>query len=230
MGNNFAALVAKPSGEDGPLRLTLAAIALTALTTNGALASSFTYGTHTSGSNLPSFITVAPLQPMAAASSITIAETMTGEKKRTDLIPLAYPLPEGGVEPVRMVPVSTSIIAFESATPAVTFEKVAAIKADSKAHLPTPIVIRGGVVGGAFGTPEAVPAQPAEKASSTPVQGTPPAGNGPAAASNGGAYETPDSKAASNSGAPPEPNNPASPEQPQAAASSTGTRKTSTPQ
>lgn len=216
------------------MRLTLAAIALTALTTDGALASSFVYVTQSPEANSPSFVTVTPPGPMVAAAptSTIVADATAGDEQPGDLVPLAYPLPEDGAEPVRMVPVSPSIIAFESQTPAVTFEKVAAIATAIKAHLPTPMVMRGGIIGGAFSAPEpeaVLPAQPEEKAANKPAGETVP-DKAPAVASNDAA-KAHDSKAASRSDAPPQPKAPASPEQqPTAAQPAAATRKTSAPQ
>src|SRR5262245_2412034 len=99
--------------------------------TDGALASSFVYVTDEPGQALPSFVVVAPPGSMTAEATVAAAD----EHKLSDLVPLAYPLPEGEIEPVKMVTVSKSIVAFESAAPAVTFEKVAAIAATIKEHL-----------------------------------------------------------------------------------------------
>ncbi|TPO09063.1 hypothetical protein FJ987_22540 [Mesorhizobium sp. CU2] len=78
-----------------------------------------------------------------------------------------------------------SMIALGDPVPAVTDEKVAAIPSG---HQPAPMIIRGGVVGGAFAPPTATAAaKPAAPAAAAPANGTAPTtpANGTAAASNG---------------------------------------------
>ncbi|CDX55387.1 conserved exported hypothetical protein [Mesorhizobium plurifarium] len=90
------------------------------------------------------------------------------------------------IEPAKLSPASTpSMIALGDPVPAVTDEKVAAIPEKSR-HQQAPMIIRGGVVGGAFATPAAAkPTAPATAAA--PANGTSPAtpANGTASASNG---------------------------------------------
>ncbi|BCM18141.1 hypothetical protein [Mesorhizobium sp. J8] len=93
------------------------------------------------------------------------------------------------IEPAKLSAASTpSMIALGDPMPAVTDEKVAAIPEKSR-HQQAPMIIRGGVVGGAFATPAATaaakPAAPATAAA--PANGTSPAtpANGTASASNG---------------------------------------------
>ncbi|RWL26423.1 MAG: hypothetical protein EOR58_17150 [Mesorhizobium sp.] len=79
------------------------------------------------------------------------------------------------IDPARLSAVSTpSMIALGDPVPAVTDEKVAAIP-EKSGHQPAPMIIRGGVVGGAFATPAATaPAKPATPATAatTPANGT----------------------------------------------------------
>jgi hypothetical protein len=93
------------------------------------------------------------------------------------------------IEPARLSAASTpSIIALGDPVPAVTDEKVAAIPSG---HQQAPMIIRGGIVGGAFAAPSApaatASAQPQTPAATAPANGTAPAApaNGTAAASNG---------------------------------------------
>jgi hypothetical protein len=77
------------------------------------------------------------------------------------------------------------VIALGDPVPAVTDEKVAAIPSG---HQPAPMIIRGGIVGGAFASPTATAsAQPQTPVAAKPANGTAPAtpANGTAAASNG---------------------------------------------
>jgi hypothetical protein len=124
------------------LRLLLAAFAIAALAPNAALASSF--------------VTVAPPKPGATPSILQIDAPVDPATKIATLIGklirLATPLPEG--DQSRMVTVSASVVSFD-AQPQVTMEKVAAI--GKRQNLPEPIVMRGGVTGGAFITPQAAP-------------------------------------------------------------------------
>ena len=83
-----------------------------------------------------------------------------------------------------------SIIALGDPMPAVTDEKVAAIP-EKSGHQLAPMIIRGGVVGGAFATPAATaaakPTAPATTTPAAPANGTSPATpvNGTASASKG---------------------------------------------
>jgi hypothetical protein len=89
------------------------------------------------------------------------------------------------IEPARLSAASTpSMIALGDPMPAVTDEKVAAIP-EKSGHQLSPMIIRGGIVGGAFATPAAT-ASAKPSAPATPTA-TPPAtpANGPASASNG---------------------------------------------
>jgi|GEM_PF-1762552 len=90
------------------------------------------------------------------------------------------------IEPARLSATSTpSIIALGDPVPAVTDEKVAAIPSG---HQPAPMIIRGGIVGGAFASPAATAsAKPQTPVATKPANGTAPAtpANGTAAASNG---------------------------------------------
>ncbi|ESY45794.1 hypothetical protein ACYG9Z_21025 [Mesorhizobium sp. RSR380A] len=84
----------------------------------------------------------------------------------------------GGSEPVRIAS-SPSIVALGDAQPDVTYEKVAAIPEEPRQD---PMIIRGGIVGGAFAAP--APARASAAAPATePTAETAPAGT--ATASNG---------------------------------------------
>ncbi|ESZ75314.1 MULTISPECIES: hypothetical protein [unclassified Mesorhizobium] len=86
----------------------------------------------------------------------------------------------GGSEPVRIAS-SPSIVALGDAQPDVTYEKVAAIP-EKPRHGQDPMIIRGGIVGGAFAAP--APARASAAAPATePTAETAPAGT--ATASNG---------------------------------------------
>ncbi|MBZ9763094.1 hypothetical protein LB553_19735 [Mesorhizobium sp. CA8] len=94
------------------------------------------------------------------------------------------------IEPAKLSSASTpSMIALGDPMPAVTDEKVAAIP-EKSGHQQAPMIIRGGIVGGAFATPAATaaakPTTPATTATA-PANGTSPAtpANGTASASNG---------------------------------------------
>ncbi len=93
-----------------------------------------------------------------------------------------------------------SMIALGDPVPAVTDEKVAAIP-EKSGHQPAPMIIRGGIVGGAFSTPKATAsAKPETPAATAPANGTatpPPPANGTAAASNGGKAGNPQKPTAS---------------------------------
>lgn len=92
------------------------------------------------------------------------------------------------LDPAKLSPTATpSMIALGDPVPAVTDEKVAAIP-EKFEHQQPPMIIRGGVVGGAFATPAlTAPAKPATPATAatTPPNGTSTAtpANGTAAAS-----------------------------------------------
>ncbi|MBZ9865348.1 hypothetical protein LB515_08175 [Mesorhizobium sp. CA15] len=92
------------------------------------------------------------------------------------------------IEPTKLSVASTpSMIALGEPVPAVTDEKVAAIPAKS-GRQQAPMIIRGGIVGGAFETPAAAkPTAPANTTAAAPANGTTPAtpANGTASASNG---------------------------------------------
>lgn len=93
----------------------------------------------------------------------------------------------GTSEPMKIAS-APSVVALGEAVPDVTNEKVAAIP--EKPHMQSPMIIRGGIVGGAFATPAAAPAKAtaAPAAEDTkPAAGTKPASDDkPAAtASNG---------------------------------------------
>ncbi|WP_246677922.1 hypothetical protein [Mesorhizobium sp. B2-7-2] len=91
------------------------------------------------------------------------------------------------IEPTKLSAASTpSMIALGDPMPAVTNEKVAAIPAKS-GHQQAPMIIRGGIVGGAFETPAAKPTAPATTTAAAPANATTPAtpANGTASASNG---------------------------------------------
>ncbi|MBZ9851980.1 hypothetical protein LB565_28775 [Mesorhizobium sp. CA14] len=94
------------------------------------------------------------------------------------------------IDPAKLSAASTpSVIALGDPMPAVTDEKVAAIP-EKSGHQQAPMIIRGGIVGGAFSTPAATaaakPAAPATTTAAAPANGTSPAtpANGTASASN----------------------------------------------
>ncbi|MER8904095.1 MULTISPECIES: hypothetical protein [unclassified Mesorhizobium] len=86
----------------------------------------------------------------------------------------------GGSEPVRIAS-SPSIVALGDAQPDVTYEKVAAIP-EKPRHGQDPMIIRGGIVGGAFAAPAPARASTSAPAAETTAE-TAPAGT--ATASNG---------------------------------------------
>ncbi|MDX8524388.1 hypothetical protein RFM68_07710 [Mesorhizobium sp. MSK_1335] len=92
------------------------------------------------------------------------------------------------IEPAKLSAASApSMIALGDPAPAVTEEKVAAIP-EKSGHQQAPMIIRGGIVGGAFATPAATAAvKPQTPAVTAPANGTSPAtpANGTAAASSG---------------------------------------------
>lgn len=108
----------------------------------------------------------------------------------------------GTAEPVNISAASTpSIVVLGDPVPAVTDEKVAAIPELGHRHAQAPMIIRAGVVGGAFATPMATAsAKPEAPAPTTPAGGTAPAstpakGTAPATATpaNGTAEAAPNS-------------------------------------
>lgn len=92
------------------------------------------------------------------------------------------------IDPAKLSALSApSMIALGDPVPAVTDEKVAAIP-EKAGHQPAPMIIRGGIVAGAFATPvTAKPTAPATTTAAAPANGTSPAtpANGTASASNG---------------------------------------------
>ncbi|RWL75861.1 MAG: hypothetical protein EOR67_30670 [Mesorhizobium sp.] len=93
------------------------------------------------------------------------------------------------IDPAKLSALSApSMIALGDPVPAVTDEKVAAIP-EKSGHQPAPMIIRGGIVGGAFATPAATaaarPTAPATTTAAAPANGTSPAtpANGTASAS-----------------------------------------------
>ncbi|SFP01172.1 pore complex protein Nup62 [Mesorhizobium sp. NFR06] len=89
------------------------------------------------------------------------------------------------IEPAKLSAAATpSVIALGDPAPAVTDEKVAAIP-EKSGHQQAPMIIRGGIVGGAFATPAATASAKPETSTTTPAT-TPAAAtkaNGTAAAS-----------------------------------------------
>ncbi len=91
----------------------------------------------------------------------------------------------GGTEPIKIAS-TPSIVALGDAQPEVTYEKVAAIPEKPRhGHTENPMIIRGGIVGGAFAAPAPAKADAAAApaADTKPAAGTSPAGT--ATASNG---------------------------------------------
>ncbi|WP_292254772.1 hypothetical protein, partial [Mesorhizobium sp.] len=103
----------------------------------------------------------------AQASSIVVVgpSTSTPSVVRLDAI-----------DPAKLSALSApSMIALGDPVPAVTDEKVAAIP-EKSGHQPAPMIIRGGIVGGAFATPAAAkPTAPATTTAAAPANGTSPA-------------------------------------------------------
>ena len=120
--------------------------------------------------------TLAAMTGGAQASSIVIL----GVSKSTPSV-----IKVGGAEPVKIAS-SPSIVAVGDAQPDVTYEKVAAIP-EKPRHGQAPMIIRGGIVGGAFAAP--APAKPAATATAAPTADTKPGAEtapaGTATASNG---------------------------------------------
>jgi hypothetical protein len=129
------------------LRLKIATLAIWAAMAGGAQASSFTHVAPPPAGKSPSIVRIGP-PTLASAKPRADAAVARTTAKGDMLVPLAYPLPEGG--PAKAVVVSPSVLAFESTVPPVTFEKVAAISVSHPAPQPKPLVIRGGLVGDAF--------------------------------------------------------------------------------
>lgn len=121
-------------------------------------------------------ISLLAMNGAAHASSIVVVgpSTSTPSVVRLDAI-----------DPAKLSALSApSMIALGDPVPAVTDEKVAAIP-EKSGHQPAPMIIRGGIVGGAFATPAAKPT--ATTTAAAPANGTSPAtpANGTASASNG---------------------------------------------
>ncbi|MDX8514714.1 hypothetical protein [Mesorhizobium captivum] len=110
------------------------------------------------------------------------------------------------IEPGKVSAASTpSVVALGEPVPAVTDEKVAAIpEKPGQRHAQAPMIIRGGIVGGAPATPAAT-ASAKSTAAATPANGTAPAAatppNGTAAAAPNGDAKAADNKAADNKAA-----------------------------
>ncbi|WP_217573529.1 hypothetical protein [Mesorhizobium sp. GbtcB19] len=109
------------------------------------------------------------------------------------------------IEPAKLsAATAPSVIALGDPIPAVTDEKVAAIPETSGHHQLAPMIIRGGIVGGAFAAPTATAAaKPATPAATAPANGTSPAtpANGTASASNGNGKTTSQPGATAQAGA-----------------------------
>lgn len=124
-------------------------------------------------------ISLAAMDGGAQASSILVLGASTTTPSVIKL---------GAPEPMKIAS-APSIVALGEAVPDVTNEKVAAIP--EKPHMQSPMIIRGGIVGGAFATPAAAPAKATAAAPAAeetkPAAGTKPAPDDkPAAtASNG---------------------------------------------
>jgi hypothetical protein len=123
-------------------------------------------------------VTLAAMTGGAQASSIVVLGVSTSTPSVVKL---------GAAEPA-----GPSIVALGDPLPEVTDEKVAAIPDQPKSKhgfMQNPMIIRGGIVGGAFATPAAAPAKSAATAAAAPAAGTEPAADtkpaGTAAASNG---------------------------------------------
>jgi hypothetical protein len=124
-------------------------------------------------------ISLLAMHSAAQASSIVVVGPSTSTPSVIHL---------NAIEPAELSAALTpSVIALGDPMPAVTDEKVAAIP-EKSGHQQAPMIIRAGIVGGAFSTPAATAAaKPATPAASTPANGTSTAtpANGTAAASNG---------------------------------------------
>ncbi|RRI05489.1 hypothetical protein EH240_06285 [Mesorhizobium tamadayense] len=131
---------------------------------------------------------------MAQASSIVVLGVATSTPSVVRL---------AAIEPGKVSAASTpSVVALGEPVPAVTDEKVAAIPEKSgQKHAQAPMIIRGGIVGGASTAPAATAsAKSTEPAAATPANGTAPATatppNGTAAAAPNGDTKAGDNKAA----------------------------------
>jgi hypothetical protein len=152
---------------EGLLRLLIAAFMFAALTPGAALASSFVTIAPPKQGDTPSI--------MVIGSAAGPAQKIAGFLEK--LMRLSHPQTDG--ERPRVATVSPSIVAFD-AEPPVTMEKVAAI--GKRQSVPEPMVMRGGVAGGAFSTPEApadvasVPDKPAQEEAAPKDASSPEAG------------------------------------------------------
>ncbi|WP_181183339.1 hypothetical protein [Mesorhizobium sp. B3-1-7] len=91
------------------------------------------------------------------------------------------------IEPTKLSAASTpSMIALGDPMPAVTDEKVAAIP-EKSGHQQAPMIIRGGIVGGAFAAPAATASAKPATATTTPATTAPANGTSPATPANGSA-------------------------------------------
>src|SRR5689334_10665236 len=90
-------------------------------------------------------ISLLAMNGMAHASSIIVVGPSTSTPSVIRL---------NAIEPAKLSAATTpSVIALGDPMPAVTDEKVAAIPEKSGHHQSAPMIIRGGIVGGAFATP-----------------------------------------------------------------------------
>jgi hypothetical protein len=89
------------------------------------------------------------------------------------------------IEATKLSAASTpSMIALGDPVPAVTDEKVAAIP-EKSGHQQAPMIIRGGIVGGAFSTPAATASAKPATATTTPAATAPANGTSPTTPANG---------------------------------------------
>ncbi|WP_181170700.1 hypothetical protein [Mesorhizobium sp. B2-6-2] len=112
-------------------------------------------------------ISLLAMHGAAHASSIVVVGPSTSAPSIVKL---------NAIEPTKLSAASTSsMIALGDPMPAVTNEKVAAIP-EKSGHQQAPMIIRGGIVGGAFETPAAAkPTAPATTTAAAPANGTTPA-------------------------------------------------------
>ncbi|TRC86989.1 hypothetical protein FJV76_30630 [Mesorhizobium sp. WSM4303] len=118
---------------------------------------------------------------MLGALGLTLA-AMTGGAQASSIVFLGVStstpsvIKVGGAEPVKIAS-SPSIVALGDPQPDVTYEKVAAIP-EKPRHGQAPMIIRGGIVGGAFAAPAPAKASAAAApaANTTPGAETAPAG------------------------------------------------------
>jgi hypothetical protein len=140
------------------LRIAWGALAFGVWTTTGACASSFVHVAPPTEKISRSFVVFVDKDaerattPVAARQATPAPRTVVAAASRS-------------VEPVKVVAISASIVAFESPAPAVTFEKVAAIQNRSTIRA-QPILIRGGIVEGMRGTVS----EPVQLTPSTPTK------------------------------------------------------------